>query len=111
MAVIDRVSASGTAVIANGATTSGEISAENMAGGSFQIPSAFSGASVSFTGTNESGGTFVAIHDSTNTVVSQTVTASKAYAFPATVMQFRFFKIVSASAEGAARSIPYTLKG
>ncbi len=108
---IDRHNYSTTATIANGATSSGEIDIRNAAGGSFQIPSSFTGASVSFTGSNESGGTFVAVHDSSNVVISQTVTASKGYAFPAACMQFRFLKIVSASAEGAARTIQIALKG
>lgn len=99
-----------TATIDNGQTTSGKIDIRYRAGGSFQIPAAFTGASVSFLGSNDDV-TYTAVHDSTNTVISQTVTASKGYAFPASVMQFRFIKIVSASAEGAARSIVCGFKG
>lgn len=110
MSVINRLSRTVTATIANAATTSDAIDLTEMAFGSFAMPAAFTGATVSFTGCATSGGTFVAINDSSNAAVSRTVTVSKAYALPAECFAFNFIKIVSASSEGGARSIVVTAK-
>lgn len=107
---IGRETGNETAVIANGGTTTGAIDIRCRAGGTFQIPAAFTSASVSFLGSAD-GVTYVAVNDSANALISQNVTASKGYAFPAAVMQFRFIKIVSVGAEGAARSILCAFKG
>jgi len=96
-------------VIANGDTASAVIPFRGYAQAGFQIPSAFTGASVSFN-VSADNVTYTPLHDSTNTVISQTVTASKGYSFPQGCFPWAYVKIVSASAEGGARSILVSLK-
>lgn len=101
-----------TATIANGATTSNSIDMDNY--GSLEglvgivMPAAFTGASISFNVSIDDT-TYQALTDSSNAAVSITVTAGKTYAFKQDVRScispWRFIQIVSASSEGAARSI------
>lgn len=94
--------------IANGGTTSNEL---DIAGAKFvaiQMPAAITGATFKVHGASVSGGTFAEIVDDTGAAVSITATAAKNIGLSSTVMAklsaFRFIKLVSASAEGAARS-------
>lgn len=96
-------------VIANGGTVSDAISFQPFAQGGFVLPAAFTGASVSFQ-VSIDGVTYVAFYDSANALSSITVTQGRGYAFPIGLFAFGFVKIVSASAEGAARTIQLGLK-
>src|SRR6185295_9704774 len=98
------------ATIANGAAESSIINFRGYAGGLFQIPASFTGASVSFVVSATETGTYTALHDATNTVVSQTVTSSKSYPLPASLFGAGFFKFVSASNETGAKTITVSLK-
>lgn len=93
------------ATIANGATTSDVIDVKGYAIHGLIMPAAFTGASVSFTVSDVHDGTFVALYDSAGVLVSVPVVASRAYDLPAELAVWPFVKIVSASAEAAARSL------
>ncbi len=99
-----------TSTILSGQTDSDVIDFKDFAQGGFILPAAFTGATVSFKVCNTSGGTFVALYDAANVLVSLTVTAARAYAFPVALFPFAFVKIVSASAEGADRLLDVALK-
>lgn len=74
----------------------------------FVMPSAFTGASVTFQ-VSADDSTYQALYDSANAQVSITVVASRTYTFKADVRAcfqgWPYIKIVSASSEGGARSI------
>ena len=103
-----------TATIANGATTSDAISLLDQVAGGIITPAALTGTSLTFTVCNTVGGTYVALYDSDNNLVSMTVTVSRAYAFTGAeadaLAPWPFVKIVSGSAEAAERSLVVCLK-
>lgn len=78
-----------------------------------QMPAAFTGASISFQVSGDDS-TYQALYDSSNTLLSITVSASRTYGFTdsvrATLAHWRYIKIVSASSEAAARSIKLITK-
>ena len=96
--------------IANGTTTSEAINSAGYALFGLVMPSAFTGASVTFT-TSHDGTTYQALYDTTNTQVSLTVAASRNYDLPTSLASWPYFKIVSASSEGAARTLYIVKKG
>lgn len=98
-----------TAAIANGAATSSAVEQQVEAFGGFLMPAAFTGATVSFT-VSQDGVTYVALYSAANALVSITVAASRAYPLPSELAGFRYFKFVSASNEGAERAIEVALK-
>lgn len=75
-----------------------------MAQCGFILPASFTGATVSFS-VSADDVTYAALYDSTNTLISITVTQGRAYALPIGVFPFVYVKIVSASNEAAARTI------
>jgi hypothetical protein len=97
----------GNALIANGATASNVIDTTGFELVGIAIPSAFTGASISFTAAPSATGTFQAVNKDDNTALSITVTASKTYALDPNKYSGLgpYFKIVSASAEAADRTI------
>lgn len=99
-----------TTTILSGQTDSDAINFKDFAQGGFILPAAFTGATVSFKVSNTETGTFTALYDAANVLVSLTVTQARAYAFPVALFPFAFVKIVSASAEGADRLIDVGLK-
>lgn len=96
--------------IANGGTNSTGIDFSAYAFGQFTIPSAFTGATVTFQ-CSVDGSTYTTLNDSSNATISYTVTASRTYPLPDELSGAHYFRIVSASAEGAARTILLSLKG
>lgn len=92
-------------VIASGQTVSAALDLQGLALTAIQIPAAFTGASITFQGSFDNS-TFQAIYNTSNTAYSITVGTSRTYAInPADFAGFRYIKIVSASAEGAERTI------
>ena len=91
--------------IANGATTSDACVSAAYAAFGLQLPAAFTGASISFTVSADGGTTYQALYDRTNTVVSVTVVQGRSYDLPDELAAWDHFKIVSASSEGAARTL------
>lgn len=101
-----------TATIASGATTSNSIDLDNYATMEslmgLVMPAAFTGASISFNVSNDDS-TYQQLYNSANAAVSISITAAKNYGFSNDVCQnlrpWRFIQIVSASSEGAERTI------
>lgn len=101
-----------TATIANGATTSNSIDLDSY--GSDQglvglvMPAAFTGASITFNVSLDDV-TYQQLFTSANAALSITVTAGKTYSFAqdfrSEIAPYRYIQIVSASSEGAARTI------
>lgn len=98
-----------TATIANGAQDSDAIEFKDFAQGGFMLPATFTGASMSFKVSNDNV-TYAPLHDSSDALISITVTQGRAYAFPIGSFGFAYLKLRSASAEGGARSIDVGLK-
>ena len=97
--------------ILNGTTDSTPgIPFEPYAQGGFILPAAFTGTAVSFKVSVDKGTTYAPLYDSSNTLVSVTVTAARAYAFPISLFPFTNVIIVSNAAEGADRAISVSLK-
>lgn len=97
-----------TATIANAATTSSEIKLDGAAFGGVILPATMTGTTMTFTVSDASGGTYVALTDSAGNAISQTIAASKGFALPPEAFAFPYLKLVSGSAEGGARSILVT---
>lgn len=77
--------------------------------GSFQIPSAFTGSTVTFRVSND-GVTFTNCPVEGNESVTPTVAASGTYSFPVKFFNFRYGQLVSGSSEAAARTISCFLR-
>jgi hypothetical protein len=96
-----------TATIANGATVSDEMdltSGRSLV--AIQTPAALTGTALTFTACSTSGGTFVPVYDTSGNAVSVTVSTSRYIPLtPASFVGIRYLKVVSGSAEAAARSI------
>lgn len=91
-------------------TRSEAIPSQALAQGGFILPSSFTGTTITFE-VSADGVTYVALHKNTaDTPESITVTAGKAYAFPISLFPFPFVKLVSGSAEAAARTIKIVSK-
>lgn len=93
--------------IANGAQPTTEaFTASNFAAFGLQMPAAFTGTSITFQVSADDGATYQALYDATGTAqVSVAVAASRSYDLPAELAAWDHFKIVSGSAEGAARAL------
>lgn len=95
-----------TLTIANGATVSDAFPSNDHAAFGLQMPAAFTGSALTFQVSADNGTTFQALYDATgSTQVSMAVAASRSYDLPAELASWTHFKIVSGSAEGAARSL------
>lgn len=99
------------ATIANGATTSDAIAIDSAVAMGLQMPSAFTGTSITYTVSADKGVTYQALYDSTGAVqVTTAVAASRSYDLPAELTAWTHFKIVSGSSEGSARTLYITMK-
>lgn len=92
------------ATITSGSATSNAVDISSWAIFGFQLPSAFTGATVTFQ-VSADGSNFTTLKDQTGTTITMTVAASFAYPFPDEVSPWSYVKIVSASNEAATRSI------
>ena len=95
--------------IALGETASVAFGTGQATRGSFQIPSDFTGATVTFRVSND-GTTFTDCPVEGNESVSPTVAANGTYSFPVKFFSFRYGQLVSGSAEAAARTISCFLR-
>jgi hypothetical protein len=93
-----------TATIASSGTTSSVVRNVSGTARSFILPT-MTGTAISFTVCDTYGGTYVAVEAAAGTAISVTSESSKAYAIPAEVQNFPFFKFVSGSTEAASRTI------
>lgn len=102
-----------TITIANGATDSDVLDTEAYTFFALLFPAAFTGVTCTFKASHDNS-TFKAIEDDGSTAVSITVTTDTWVGLQSAVMTklaaFRYLKLVSASAEGAARTIQVVLK-
>ena len=89
-------------VIANGGTAA-QFMSGGFSRGTFQQPSAFTGATIQPAMSND-GTNF------TDSGAAITVTDDETYAIPAAVFAAKFIRLTSASSEGAARSLKIFLK-
>lgn len=95
-----------TATIAISTQTSDAVKLYGCTAIGFAIPAAFTGTTVTFTGSMDGGTTFSTIKDKLDATVSYTVSVDSAYALDAaTFAPYDQIKIVSGSVEAAARSI------
>ena len=100
-----------TLTIANGATASDAFDARGFVIFGLIMPAAFTGTTITFTVAEVEDGTYQALYDTSNVQVSLTVAVSRSYDLPAELAAWPFWKIVSGSAEGAARSLKIAAKG
>jgi hypothetical protein len=95
-----------TATIANGASTSSAIELGNATVVGVYIPAAFTGTAITFTACSTATGTFSPLKDGAGAAISKTVAAGDyIYLDPVLFAGVAFVKIVSGSAEAAARTL------
>lgn len=99
-----------TITITSGQATSSACTVTGFAILGLVMPAAFTGASLTFTVSHD-GTTYQSLYDSTNTQVSLTVAASRSYDLPTALASWPYFKVVSASNEGADRTLYVSMKG
>lgn len=100
-----------SATIALGATESDVITCGGFALCQIITPAAFTGVAFTFLACSTSGGTFVPLYNAAGPV-SYTAAAARAIAIdPKDFQGVAFLKIVSGTAEGAARTLICSLKG
>lgn len=97
-------------VIAINTTTSGAICIQDYNAGSLQVPSAITGATLTVSVSND-GTNYTSLQDAAGVAIAAIpVTANEACPLPAGAFNFKWMKLVSASSEAAARTIPLLLK-
>ncbi len=84
-----------------------EVSVGDCTGVAIFVPAGSSITSVAFYGAVEAGGTYLPLYDTTNTAVTLTVAAGRAYQAPFSVFPLRYMKLVG-NADG---NVDLTLKG
>jgi hypothetical protein len=83
-----------TCTVTAAGTTSAAVDLAGFRNVGLIVPSTFDGTTITFTVSDTLAGTYVALYDITNTQVSMTVAASRAYDLPGELMVWRFIKIV-----------------
>lgn len=100
-----------TVTIPISTTTSGVVSSAGMSLVGCQMPATFTGATISFTVATTLTGTYQELDNSSGKVM-YTVTQGKFIVInPTDFYGVQFFKIISASTEGAARNLICSMKG
>lgn len=104
-----------TATIANGQTTSDVIDLGGFTHVGVIMPAAITGATCSLVVCDTATGTFAPLHDNAGALKTITWTAAKAFTLGREagidLTAFRYIKLVSAGAEGAARTFTIVLRG
>lgn len=91
--------------ISNGQTVSNAVDLKGQVIVQIIMPSAFTGTAITFQSSHNDG-TYQALYNSSNTQLSITIGTSRTYNInPSDFAGCRYFKVVSGSAEGAARVI------
>ena len=97
----------------NGTTSTAFVSAAGLAAYGLQLPAAFTGASISFEVAADEN-TFQALYEiadadagppATTRLVTMAVTQGRSYDLPVALVAWPSWRIVSASSEGATRSL------
>ena len=99
-----------TVTIASAGTVSGAVQADEFAAFGLMMPAAFTGTTLTFQVSGD-GTTYQALYDRYNVAVSMTVAVNRHYDLPTELASWHSFKLVSGSAEGAARSLIVACKG
>ena len=100
-----------SAAIPSGETTSGALDLGALTLVGLFMPAAFTGTTVKFQAAESLAGTYRTVTDGAGSDYSVTVAASKYVPVdPVKLAGVRFLKIVSGSAEGAARSVVLALR-
>lgn len=94
-----------TVTIANGATVSSAIDLQGCTMCGIILPAAFTGVALTFQ-VSDDNVTYQAAYNTSNTALSATVAQGRSYMLtPTDFAGVRYVKLVSGSAEGAARTI------
>jgi hypothetical protein len=97
--------------IANGGTVSQGINIGDFSRGTYRTPAALTGTVFTFQVSGDGANYNALSNETTDTAATgQTVSTNKNYSIPDAVFRYNYFKIVSGTAEGAARSIVCYLK-
>lgn len=100
-----------SATIASSATTSAAIPLNGFSVVGIAFPAAFTGTTVTFTGSATAGGTYLPIYNASGQV-SYTIAQGRYYAIASSDLDgIQFLKIVSGSTEGGARTLVVSIKG
>lgn len=99
-------------VTGGAATDSSELDVRGYSKGAFKLPATeFDTNTISFKASKESGGTFVAIHGKTGSLISLTAPTGPVWVdFPPEVFAHGFIKIVTGTATGDAAVAEVVLK-
>ena len=107
---INRYSSFRVLTIANGGTVSDAFDAREFAAFGIVMPT-MTGTAITLQVSHD-GVTYQALHKNSSDVAwSVTITSAKSYALPSDLESWPYFKIVSGSAEGAARTLYVVGKG
>ena len=98
-----------TLTIANGQTVSDALYVDEFAAFGLVMPAAFTGTTLTFQ-VSADDTTYQALYDRYNVAVSMTVAVDRHYDLPTELASWHSFKLVSGSAEGAARSLVVACK-
>jgi len=93
---------------APGGGVSNAIDLKGVAGGGYQIPAAITNTTATFQ-VSADGTTYTPLRDSSNSDVTRTIAASKAYALPDELFGWRYAKLVLNGNEAADRTILLSL--
>lgn len=103
-----------TVTIASGATTSGVVGIGDYTIAGVHLTAALTGATIGFTAAPTSGGSYQTVKDSEGNAVSIASSAAGAVGLSGAeadaVAPWQWIKVVSASAEGADRTLTLVLK-
>lgn len=109
---IPRIGFDLSAVIASGQTKSGVIDLSGCVLVGLLTPSALTGTVFTFEAATSADGMFLPVYDAAGALVSVTVAASRFISIlPSDLAGIQYLKIVSGSAEGAARTINLSCRG
>jgi len=96
---------SDTITIASSGTVSGALDLAGRALVGFLLPATFTGTAITFQ-VSVDGTTYTAVYNTSNAVLSVTVTQGRVYALaPTDLLCSRYIKLVSGTTENGARSI------
>jgi hypothetical protein len=94
-----------TCTVTSTATVSGATDLTGYRNFGLIVPSTFDGTTITFQVSDTSGGTYVALYDITNTQVSMTIAASRAYDLPGELMVWRYMKIVCGTTQATTDTV------
>lgn len=94
-----------TCTVTVAGTTSAAVDLAGFRNVGLIVPSTFDGSTITFTVSDTLAGTYVSLYDITNTQVSLTIAASRAYDLPGEVCVWRFLKIVCGTAQATTNTV------